>query len=183
MKIEKLHCARLELIQASEELLRATIKDLPLLSRLLNAQIPAGWPPPLTADAFEPLAEEITNDPAMAPWLFRYWVRQSADPSQRVLVGLGGFKGRPISGTVAIGYSVLEQYQRQGFATEAVSCMVGWAFEQQGVTRVIGETFPELKASIRVLEKNGFVFCGDGSDEPGAIRYELAKLRYEKMGG
>jgi RimJ/RimL family protein N-acetyltransferase len=35
------------------------------------------------------------------------------------------------------------------------------------------DTFPHLTASIRVLEKNGFVRCGAGADE-GSIRFELA---------
>ena len=36
----------------------------------------------------------------------------------------------------------------------------------------MAETLPELTASIRVLEKNGFRFAGPGSED-GVIRYEL----------
>jgi RimJ/RimL family protein N-acetyltransferase len=45
------------------------------------------------------------------------------------------------------------------------------------VSRVIAETYPELKPSIRVMEKNGLVYVDDGS-EPGVIRYELKRAAF-----
>ena len=39
------------------------------------------------------------------------------------------------------------------------------------VRRFIGYTYPHLIASVRVLEKNGFLYCGAG-EEPGTIRFE-----------
>jgi RimJ/RimL family protein N-acetyltransferase len=61
--------------------------------------------------------------------------------------------------------------QRQGFASEAVDALVEWAFSHAFVTRVIAHTLPVLAPSIRVLEKNGFVFLGDGEEE-GTIVFE-----------
>lgn len=73
-------------------------------------------------------------------------------------------------GLVEIGYSILPQHQRQGFATEAAAGLVRNAFTHSEVHGVVAETLPELVASIGVLEKCGFGFVGDGS-EPGVIRY------------
>lgn len=39
---------------------------------------------------------------------------------------------------------------------------------------VIAETLPALRPSIRVLEKSGFKFIGQGS-ELGVIRYQLTR--------
>jgi len=41
--------------------------------------------------------------------------------------------------------------------TEAISCAVKWAKEQNDVDYIIAETDPENILSIRVLEKNGFL--------------------------
>ena len=91
------------------------------------------------------------------------------------LAGICGFKGRPDeSGSVEIGYSILGCYQRQGFASEAVQRLTGWAFSHHNVNEVCAETLPHLTQSIRVLEKNGFAPAGAGS-EAGVIRYAIKR--------
>jgi RimJ/RimL family protein N-acetyltransferase len=80
-------------------------------------------------------------------------------------------------GTVEVGYSVCEQFQKNGYASEAVATLIRLAFSYDAVTRVIGETLPELAPSIRVMEKNGLKFIGTGSEE-GVIRYELTREDY-----
>jgi [ribosomal protein S5]-alanine N-acetyltransferase len=49
-----------------------------------------------------------------------------------------------------------------------------WAFKNNEVTNIIAETFPELKPSIRIMEKCAMVFIGEGSEE-GTIRYQKMK--------
>jgi RimJ/RimL family protein N-acetyltransferase len=51
---------------------------------------------------------------------------------------------------------------------------VNWAFGHPEVERVIAHTLPELRASIRVLEKTGFAFRGPGAEE-GTILFELVR--------
>lgn len=46
------------------------------------------------------------------------------------------------------------------------------------VSRVIAETFPNLKPSIRVLEKTGLRCIGQDSEED-VIRYDLLRKDYE----
>ena len=80
-------------------------------------------------------------------------------------MGICGFKGKPDeAGSVEIGYSVLRQFWVQGYATEAVARLIGWAFSHQHVNEVTAATLPHLKQSIRVREKNGLSFAGPGSD-------------------
>jgi RimJ/RimL family protein N-acetyltransferase len=92
--------------------------------------------------------------------------------SRPTCIGLAGFKGEPAAdGSVEIGYSLLEEFQGRGYATEAVRGLVEWAFACPDVRRVIAETLPDLTPSIRVLEENHFEQVS-GAAEPGAIRFE-----------
>jgi [ribosomal protein S5]-alanine N-acetyltransferase len=99
------------------------------------------------------------------------------------LLGNVGFKGVPRNGLTEIGYSILEAHQRNGYCTEAVHARIGWAFEHPAVRRVIAHTFPELVPSIRVMEKCGFVFVGDGpiEDDMQTICYELTLERFQNL--
>jgi RimJ/RimL family protein N-acetyltransferase len=93
------------------------------------------------------------------------------------LIGAGGYKGPPADGCVEIGYSIVPEYQRQGFASEAAGGLVAHAFSHQGVERVRGETLPDLVGSVGVLRKCGFTLVGDGS-EPGVVRFELTRAAW-----
>jgi RimJ/RimL family protein N-acetyltransferase len=94
-------------------------------------------------------------------------------------VGNCGFTGRPDThGSVEIGYSLLAPHHGQGLGTELVSALVAWAFEAPRLERVLAETYPDLVASVRVLEKNGFQLTGRGS-RPGLILFELRRRVFE----
>ena len=76
-----------------------------------------------------------------------------------------------------IGYSVLREFRNRGYATEAVQHLASFIVTIPGVRRILATTYPELKASIRVLEKSGFVpdgiTEGGAGMEEGTIRYVL----------
>ncbi len=172
---------RLELIAGTAELARAEINDRCEFSRLLDALVPGQWPPPL--DTIETMAlnlQSLEEAPDQTGWRNWYLVLRKDATGGRFLIGSAGFQGKPSSdGTVVIGYSVLKEAQGRGYATEAVKGLVSWAFEHPEVSRVTAETLPELVASTRVLEKNGFANIGRGSEEV-LIRFELARSAYEK---
>lgn len=67
------------------------------------------------------------------------------------------FKGIDAFGSAEIGYGIADDYQGQGFATEAVNAAAAWAFRQNAVNSVTAEVDKDNIASIRVLEKSGFV--------------------------
>jgi [ribosomal protein S5]-alanine N-acetyltransferase len=161
-----LRTPRLELIAATLEMVVADLHRRDQLPRLLNAELGPGWPPPLIdVAAMQWLKRSLHDDPTLGGWTTWYWILRQP----RLLVGLSGFKSRPVNGVVEIGYSLLPSFHRRGLASEAVTAMVTWAFAQ-GVETVFAETLPELIASQRVLLKNGFVYKGEGS-EPGVIRF------------
>ncbi len=175
----KLTSERLELIAGTVDLLRADADDYSLLSRRLQVRVPNGWPPEyLDAAAMNYAADYIEQNTDAAGWMLWFLIlRDEGIGSQRTLIGTCGFKGRPdVEGTVEIGYSVVEKFRRRGYATESVETLCAWAFAAHPeVTRVIAETYPELVPSIRVLEKSGFRFIGDGSEDR-VIRYELPRV-------
>ena len=75
------------------------------------------------------------------------------------------FKGITEKGTAEIGYGIAENYQGCGYATEAVSALVGWALNQPEVSCVTAETEEANIASQKVLKKAGFVPTGQVGEE------------------
>ena len=59
-----------------------------------------------------------------------------------------------------IGYWLGEQYWGKGIATEAVRQMTEYAFYYFDIVRLYAEVFETNKASMRVLEKNGYYLEG-----------------------
>jgi [ribosomal protein S5]-alanine N-acetyltransferase len=167
---------RLDLIPATAATTRAAIADVPALGRALDVTVPQSWPPELLdRPALEFTLDKLRRGGAghAAWWL--YFVVLRANPDGRVLIGSAGYKGPPTEdGSVEVGYGILPEYQRRGYASEAVRALVRRAFALPAVRRVIAETLPELTASIGVMTKCGFSFIGEGS-EPGVIRYELRR--------
>jgi RimJ/RimL family protein N-acetyltransferase len=78
---------------------------------------------------------------------------------------------------VEVGYGIVRDQHRQGYASEATRGLLARAFASPEVTRVTAETYPELVGSIGVLRRCGFRFIGEGS-EPGVIRYEITRVEY-----
>lgn len=161
---------RLNLIAATPELIEKDIAGRDFLSEALDVTIRESWPPDLYGPRAMQFALTQLGDVSEQGWSFWYLLTVG-DAAE--LVGLCGFKGRPDeSGSVEISYSILDCYQRLGFATEAVASLVGWAFSHNNVNEVCAETLPHLIQSIRVLEKNGFEYSGAGS-ETGVVRYAI----------
>ena len=55
-----------------------------------------------------------------------------------------------------IGYMILPEYYSRGIATEAVASICSTAFFELSLRRISAVVIADNKASIRVLEKNGF---------------------------
>ncbi len=181
----RIQTARLDLIPATPGMLRCEGTDPNRLGELIDAKIPPSWPPPLldpeTIDQFISILSG-NRDPHFCSW---YWVLDATPPSGRVLVGSGGTASCPgACCAVVIGYSVLEEYQRRGYATEAVGGLIGAVFSDPSIAQICATTYPELKASIRVLEKNQFlpaapVAGGEGIAE-GTLLFVRARIPEEQ---
>ena len=145
---------RLRLVPATPELVESELEDTSKLAAMLEADLPPDWPPEHHDAGAQRYSREALTAPGAAGWWLHYFV--STDGERPTLVGTGGYKGPPIHGIVEIGYSVVPSAQRRGYGTEAAGSLVESA-RKRGARRVRAETLPELVASIRVLEKLGFV--------------------------
>jgi len=172
-ELRVLESERLTLVAANTLLVSLDLENSPALQEILAAEVPPNWPPELYDRPAMKYALRQLGDPAEQRWSFWYLVSTVEGLSQ--LVGICGFKGRPDNtGSVEIGYSILDQYQNMGYATEAVNRLVAWAFNHHEVCEVSAETLPHLQQSIRVMEKNGFTYTGAGS-EMGVVRYAVSR--------
>lgn len=163
---------RLTLVPATVALARAELDDRGEFARLLGAVVPDNWPPESAADALPLFLSWLEAAPDRVGWFGWYALARGGAADPPVLVGGGGFLGPPQDGAVQIGYSLLPEFQRWGYATKMVAALVRWAFGQPGVDIIAAETEWANPASVRVLEKVGFQPAGTAA-EAGGARFEL----------
>ena len=109
------------------------------------------------------------------PWRHGFFVVHRAAGS---VIGSAGFKGPPDSaGIVEMAYGIVPGFQGQGYATEAATALVAYAFAADQVRLVRAHTRPEANASTRVLLKCGFRHLGTVVDpEDGPVwRWERGR--------
>lgn len=117
------------------------------------------------------LQRMVTAEPAMQVWV-TYWLLIERETAFGV--GLMGFKGVPdVDGAVEIGYGVDGGQWGRGFATEAARALVAWALSRPECRSVLAEVHLNNPASMRVLEKCGFV----AERETATSRYYRATWR------
>ena len=110
------------------------------------------------------------NNPDQWEW-YAIWMIELKDGTH---IGELCFKGLDSDGIAEIGYGISEEYQNNGYATEAVKALIQWAFNAPQVIAIEAETESENTASIRVLEKCGFKLNGKIGEE--GPRYTI--IRY-----
>ncbi|HJP65721.1 MAG TPA: GNAT family N-acetyltransferase [Actinomycetota bacterium] len=91
-------------------------------------------------------------------------------------VGLSPADGEP--GVIKIGYTIAPEFQRTGYATEAVAALVSFAFDTLGATVVRAYASAENLPSHRVAEKVGMrlverIERRHGDQRFFVVRYEL----------
>lgn len=152
----------------------ADLQNSSELSVLLNATLPASWPPPLNDENSKRwLVDLLAAHPGAVGWAMWYFI---LDDGARTVIGNGGFKGEPVNGLVEIGYSIVPEFQKLGYATEAVGELIAWAFRHEDVHRIIAETFPSFEPSKALLRKLGFRLT-DGASEPSLVRLQILKAQ------
>lgn len=172
-----IHTDRLALIPAGPRLLEAELRGREALQHELAASVPASWPPHLYDDnAIRWTLRQHASVPDFANWGMFYIVL--LDGQGGTVIGTVGYKGPPDDdGVVEVGYGLLDEYQRKGYATEATRALINRAFSDDRVQEIVAETLPHLNASIAVMQRCGMVFKGDGS-EAGVIRFHLPRAHY-----
>jgi [ribosomal protein S5]-alanine N-acetyltransferase len=173
----KLYTPRLTMIAATLEHIRIELESPEQLSELLDAKVSSEWPTgEYDRDAMEFFRARLEEGgKGVEGWYGWYAVRTAGAGQGRALVGAAGYFGPPDSlGLVEIGYSVLPEWQRQGYASEIALALIEQAFRHSQVSKVIAHTMESNSASIAVLLRCGFLAAGAGHDA-GTLRFERSR--------
>ncbi len=75
-----------------------------------------------------------------------------------VLIGTIGFwRGTPEHFRSEIGYVMLPAFHSKGLMQEAIAAAIDYAWSSMGLHSIEAQVNPDNQASIRLLERNGFV--------------------------
>lgn len=165
---------RLELIAITLEMIRAGMTKSPDFAILVNAELPPEWPPTdWDEHAYEYTVGKMTLYPGFHGWGRYIALKPTTGGGRRTLIGTcGATLPIELNDDPEIGYGLLPQYQRLGYASEAVAALVGWIFSHPHVRSVNAQTFPHLLPSQGVLARNGFQLVGHGpGPEEGTILF------------
>jgi RimJ/RimL family protein N-acetyltransferase len=143
------------------------------LGELTQCVVPASWPhKDWEPHVFDFLLAQFAEHPEQLGWP-RY-VSFVPPGGRRTLIGTLGAGLTKVArpSECEIGWGILPPYEGRGFATEGARALIEYLRSDERIESVIAHTFPALAGSIRVMEKCGMVFDGDG-EEAGTIRYRL----------
>jgi len=84
-------------------------------------------------------------------------MERKADTKVIGLIGVAPKK--ELGNRLEILFIVADEYQNAGYATEAAKAMIWWTFEEAGQDMLSAIVKPENRASRRVIEKLGFIYC------------------------
>lgn len=84
---------------------------------------------------------------------FAIYLHDNSEPIGSI--GLFNIKRGP-SQTAMVGYSLDQEHNGKGYATEALRLIVDFAFDQLNLHRVEAEVMPSNIGSIKILERTGF---------------------------
>jgi len=158
------------------ELQAATIADLNLLATdraafavRMGSPAPGGWPQFPEAIGFT--IDRLAMHPHEADWWMHYFLVNG------LIVGSGGFVGRPKKGVVEIGYEIAPGFQGRRYGLGAAAALVEQAFDSGEVKSVIAHTLAIDNASTKVLERLEFENEAEIQDDAGVTlwRWRLSR--------
>lgn len=146
---------RLELLPLLPYQLRLWVEDIPSLEKDLKCSYQAEPMEGLFLEIVKEQLEKVEKNPNDYLW-YSFWllIRQS----DLVVVGSADFKDIPNADQeVEIGYGLGQNFEHNGYMTEAVQAMCKWALKQENVSHIIAETDVDGFASQRILQHCGFI--------------------------
>jgi len=145
---------RLELVTMPAAVAAALPEDRVTAAGLLGSSLADAWPLP---DLLDILPMQASVEPDLEA--FGAWVIVERDTN--TVVGDIGFLGPPVGGEIEIGFSVIPDRRRRGYASEAARSLVDWAMDQPGISEVVARSDVDNEASARTLTAAGFSHDGE----------------------
>ena len=140
---------RLDLMPMPAAVADALSDDRATAASLLDATLPESWPQ-------SDLIDVLPMQAAASPDAERFGVWLIIERQTNSVVGDIGFMGPPEGGSVEIGFSVIPDRRRRGYASEAARAIVDWALRQPSIGHVTARSDLDNEASSRVLQAVGF---------------------------
>lgn len=134
--------------------------------RLLVAPLPAEEREPMVALWLDPANELLRGTETEEQ--VRRWVEQTWGVWERAggeLVGACTLFFAEEHGEWELAYGLRRDRWGRGYATEAARACVRHGFDKLGLERIVADVDPANAASVRVLEKCGFVHAGGEGDK------------------
>lgn len=167
--VPDLQTGRLRMVAITAPMLDAERRGDGSFGGLIGAKVTGEWPPEHWEPHVLDFIQKQTESDARTKGWNRYVLLKGRFWQKPTLIGAVGGFAKP-RGEVEIGYSTLPAFQRRGYATEAARALVEMLFEDEEVVSVSAQTFPSLPESIKVMERCGMTYVGEG-DEPGTVKY------------
>lgn len=106
--------------------------------------------------------DQVLLDPTSGEWVARAVLAEPDD----VVVGFAGYHGPPDeNGIVEIGYTVLPEHRRKGYARAMLRALIRRAVVEPEVNVVRVTISPDNIASLATIAGIGFMFMGEQWDE------------------
>lgn len=172
--IDKLLTARLILIpftiQICSNLLNDDYNDL----EILNLKKGKSWP---DNDVIETLPKIINNlSKVESPTGYESWMIIKKETLE--IIGDLGFKGFNYKDkNIDIGYGVIKEERRKGYAEEAVKEIIKWAFSNEIVKEITANCLTKNSNSINLLTKFNFI---ELRTENGMKYWTLGNTNFKK---
>ncbi len=174
MDVPPIHTARLELVSMTPEFMEAVLAGrLAEAQELLGAALPAEPVDTAVEHFLGRRVAQLREEPDVQRWLARAIVRKEGG---RLMIGNVGFHGQPgvnAAGNehaLEIGYGLQPEHRRQGYATEAVEGLIGWA-RTQGIGHFVASVSPDNEPSLAIIRKLGFVRTGQHIDPEDGLEH------------
>ena len=154
LEIDKLITERLILMPYTIDLciniLNGDYRDL----EVLNLKKGKSWP---DADVLDTLPRIINNlNKVEHPTGYESWMIIKKETLE--IIGDLGFKGfNNKEKNIDLGYGIIKEERRKGYAEEAVSAIIKWAFSNKIVKEITANCFTENVSSINLLSKFNFI--------------------------
>lgn len=112
------------------------------------------WP---DADVIETLPRIINNlSKVESPSGFESWMVIKKDTSE--VIGDVGFKGFNYEAeNIDLGYGIIKEERRKGYAEEAATALINWAFSNEIVKEITAQCLTDNAGSINLLKKLNFI--------------------------
>lgn len=149
----KIQTSRLTLLPFTTDICEESLSDSFAAIESLGIYPGNGWPDAETIDTLPRIINNLNK--VSQPTGFESWM--IIETNSNLLIGDIGFKGLPNdNGQIDLGYGIIENERRKGFALEAAAGLLQWAFEHKNVNAVTASCHISNTGSQKILSLLNF---------------------------